>query len=107
MEAESVMLAFDAGTIVVRGEADRIAGLPNVRHDPRSNTFRAEARHYRSLVEHLRRAAIPYQDDARAYDRTPWPLLDARTPFPHQTEAVAAWAQAGQRGVVVLPTGTG
>ena len=30
-----------------------------------------------------------------------------QTPYPHQTEALTAWKQAGRRGVVVLPTGAG
>ncbi|MBK8696766.1 MAG: DEAD/DEAH box helicase [Deltaproteobacteria bacterium] len=30
-----------------------------------------------------------------------------RTPFEHQREAIAAWRAAGNRGVVVLPTGAG
>ena len=28
-------------------------------------------------------------------------------PYPHQTEALAAWKRAGRRGVVVLPTAAG
>src|SRR5207302_10315488 len=69
--------------------------------------YRAEARAYRALVEHLRRNRIAYQDQARAYQPTPWPLRSSRDPFPHQTEALDAWWRQGGRGVVVLPTGTG
>jgi superfamily II DNA or RNA helicase len=41
-----------------------------------------------------------------------WPLLDpaprlALTPRAYQEEALAAWTEAGGRGVVVLPTGAG
>ena len=31
----------------------------------------------------------------------------AKDPFPHQVEGLEAWWNAGGRGVVVLPTGTG
>ncbi len=59
------------------------------------------------MVEHLRQHKIPYQDDARNYQPTPWPLRTSRDPFPHQTEALDVWWRSGGRGVVVLPTGTG
>jgi superfamily II DNA or RNA helicase len=108
MEVPPIHLSFDAGTLVVAGAAaERLAALPHVQHDPRTATYRAEARHYRALVEHLRGQAIPYKDEARAYQATPWNLRASRQPFSHQTEALATWWQQGGRGVVVLPTGTG
>ena len=59
------------------------------------------------IVEHLLREKLPYRDEARAYDKTPWTLLSEREPFPHQTEALETWWKQRGRGVVVLPTGTG
>lgn len=108
MSDSPLRLAFDAGTIVVTGGSpERLAALPFLKHDSRAAVYRAEARHYRPLVEHLRAAKIAYADDARAYQLTPWPLRISRDPFPHQREAVSAWWQRGGKGVVVLPTGTG
>ncbi|HEV3259640.1 MAG TPA: DEAD/DEAH box helicase family protein [Gemmataceae bacterium] len=108
MEPAPVRLTFDGGTLLVSGaDAERLAALPGCRFDPRSGTYRAEARGYRALVEHLRQQRIAYQDDARAYQPTPWPLRSSRDPFPHQTEALDVWWRQGGRGVVVLPTGTG
>ena len=108
MEAITLRLTFDRGTIVVTGGAPELLdALPGLQVDPRTGVHRAEARHYRPIVEHLRRYNIPYEDQARTYQATPWPLRTSRDPFPHQTEALAAWWQAGGRGVVVLPTGTG
>jgi superfamily II DNA or RNA helicase len=108
MDATPVHLAFDCGTLLVTGATpERLAELPHCRFDQRSNVYRAEARHYRPLVEHLRAQQIPYKDEARAYQLTPWTLRTSRDPFPHQTEAVQTWWQSGGRGVVVLPTGTG
>src|SRR5262245_32663031 len=108
MEAAPIHLSFDGGTLVVAGpEPERLAALPGCRLDPRNGGYRAEARCYRALVEHIRNHRLPYQDQARAYLATPWPLHDPRRPFPHQTEALEAWWQSGGRGVVVLPTGTG
>ncbi len=69
--------------------------------------MRAEARCYRAIVEHLRERRIPYEDKARQYAPAHWTLRTSRDPFPHQTEAVAAWWHGNGRGVVVLPTGTG
>src|SRR5262245_33318241 len=88
MQQPAVRLSFDGGTIVVRdAEPEFLLRLPGVRHDPRSDTYRAEARFYRAIVEHLLRDRQPYLDEARAYDKTPWTLHTDREPFPHQTEA--------------------
>src|SRR6516165_1173607 len=103
-----IHLSFDGGTLVVSGaEPERLGALPGCRFDPRSASYRAEARCYRALVEHLREHRLAYKDEARAYQPTPWTLKDPREPFPHQTEALETWWKQGGRGVVVLPTGTG
>lgn len=108
MEDAPIHLAFDGGTLLVSAaDPQRLAALPGCRHDPRSGGFRAEARHYRAIVEYLRRQQWPYRDEARAYQPTPWLLRTSRDPFPHQSEAVQSWWQKNGRGVVVLPTGTG
>jgi superfamily II DNA or RNA helicase len=108
MEGGPIHLTFDGGTLLVRGaDPETLASLPGCRFDPRSGTYRAEARAYRNLVEHLRRERLAYQDEARAYQATPWKLHGDRQPFPHQTEALEAWWKEGGQGVVVLPTGTG
>jgi superfamily II DNA or RNA helicase len=104
----TLRLAFDAGTIVLTGAAnDLLSSLPGAQFDPRAERFRAEARHYRQLVEHLRKQKITYTDDARAFQPVEWALRTSRDPFPHQTEALDTWWNDGGRGVVVLPTGTG
>jgi superfamily II DNA or RNA helicase len=101
-------LTYDGGTVVVTGgrDVDR-TGLPGVAFDPRTRTERAEGRRYRAIIEHLITRKAPYEDAARNYKAANWKLNSARTPFPHQTEAVEAWWKATGRGVVVLPTGTG
>jgi superfamily II DNA or RNA helicase len=101
-------LAYDGGTLVlIGGDGQLLAGLPGCRLDSRSNTYRAEGRCYRAIVEHLRREQIPYKDEARAWEPAPWPLATSRDAFPHQKQALEIWWQQGGRGVVVLPTGTG
>lgn len=106
--SEGLTLAFEQGTLLLTGAAsDFVAGLPGSAADPRTGGYRAEGRWYRSIVEALRRENVAYDDQARAYQPTPWQLDDPREPFPHQREAVEEWWQRGGRGVVVLPTGTG
>src|SRR5205807_10135803 len=108
MDVEPVSLTFDRGTLLLGGATpERLTALPGTRFDARTQSYRAEARHYRAIVETLRRAQTPYKDEARAFQPTPWPLRTAREPFPHQTEALNVWQRQGSRGVVVLPTGTG
>ena len=105
-----VRLSFEGGTVLVEGlpEGDS-RGLPGLKFDPRrAGAYRAEAIWYRPIVEHLRRQGIAYTDAARAYEtKTPWPIRVAKEAFPHQREGLEAWWNAGGRGVVVLPTGTG
>lgn len=107
MEPSPIRLAFDGGTLVLHGEPDALLALPGVRFDARSNSHRAEGRHYRAIMEQLVRQKVPYEDQARSYDKTPWPLQTSRDPFPHQLEALDTWWKLGGRGMVVLPTGTG
>src|SRR5262245_61690440 len=108
MTPAPIRLTYDAGTLVVAGaRPDRLLALPGVRFDPRTDTHRAEGRFYRPIVEHVRAHNIPYADDARAWQATPWPLQSEREPFPHQSEAVDTWWKERGQGVVVLPTGTG
>jgi superfamily II DNA or RNA helicase len=103
-----LVLRYDAGTVLIEGATDGVAAtLPNVSFDQRVRLFRAEGRHYRGIVEKLRAEKIEYADEARAWQPVEWKMKAEREPFPHQSEAVAAWQAAGNRGVVVLPTGTG
>jgi superfamily II DNA or RNA helicase len=104
----TVRLAFDEGTVLVEGIPEGAdPGLPGVQFDHRTRQFRAQAIHYRPIVEHLRHHEIPYTDHARDYSRVDWKLRVEKEAFPHQTEGVQAWLKADKRGVVVLPTGTG
>jgi superfamily II DNA or RNA helicase len=103
----SIELRFDRGTLVAVGPG--VDGLPGMQVDERTAQHRAEARQYRSIVEHLIRSKIPFEDRARGYDKAPadWHLRIAREPFPHQQDAVDAWQRSGSRGCIILPTGTG
>lgn len=108
MPSNPLTLTFDAGTVVITNatEAQRV-NLPGVLYDQRTDSGRAEGRHYRPIVEYLRANKIPYEDKARAWQESKWELKSDRTPYPHQTEAVETWWKRRGQGVVVLPTGTG
>ena len=109
--SEPVHLAFDRGTVLVSAGPPgfEYTSLPGVLFDPRTSMHRAEARHYRAIVEKLITDKVPYSDGARGWPNqsTGWKLQVERTPHPHQTEALNTWWGTGRRGVVALPTGTG
>ncbi len=108
MMSVPLRIEFDAGTLTFSSLTDALARqLPDVHLDPRNNAHRAEARHYRAIIEFLRQDGHEFIDEARAYQPLACKLHETRTPFPHQKEALATWWNAGGRGVVVLPTGTG
>ncbi|MBI3824223.1 MAG: DEAD/DEAH box helicase [Planctomycetes bacterium] len=106
--SDPLRIQFDAGTLILSHAPDALVeSLPGCRFDERTAVYRTEARHYRAIVETLRDKKIDFTDDARAYQPLECKLRSTRTPFPHQQEALTTWWNAGGRGVVVLPTGTG
>lgn len=102
-------LSFDQGTLVLDGFDQAFLTPPGFVRDERVGAWRAEAYRYRDVVLWLRGQKIPFDDRARHYD--PQGLhLQPRTEirlYDYQRQAVAAWRQADQRGMVVLPTGAG
>jgi len=110
----AITLRFDAGTLLLDGfleGASEGATLPGCVWDPRVRRYRAPAWRYRELVTALTRMAragtLSFTDEARGYNTLSVTHRAQRTPFEHQREAIAAWRAAGNRGVVVLPTGAG
>jgi len=98
---------FHAGTLRCFGLTDEQAAAAGFVFDDRQGVHRARAHEYRSIVLSLRKAGVAISDDARAYKELDISMRAGRTPYPHQSEALAAWSAAGGRGVVVLPTGAG
>lgn len=100
-------LSFDRGTLVLHDVTDP-SDLPACfKWDGRVDRWRAQACHYRTIVEHFRHKETEFENRAPVY-RT-LQLRSHLSLFPHhfQEEAVAAWKEAGKCGVVVLPTGAG
>lgn len=101
-------LVFDRGTIVLEGAGARgeFAQLPGVLWDERMGVLRAPARWRDAIVRELVRQDVRFSDDTRPSLGLPrtWKHVELR---PYQAAALTAWEQAGRRGVVVLPTGSG
>jgi superfamily II DNA or RNA helicase len=101
-----VEVRFHAGTVEVHGLPEGFAGLP-AQWDPRSACHRAPAQAYADLLRALGRLGVSAEDRARRYEVLAEGSHVRQEPRPYQHEALAAWRNAGGRGVVVLPTGAG
>lgn len=94
---------------IVPTEPDLVAGLPArvrhvLHHDERLHGYRATAIHL-PLLERALGESARWHVEARP--PLPFATRLTRTPRPYQADALAAWQAAGNRGVVVLPTGAG
>ena len=101
-----VTLRYDEGTIRIENASDELVRLSFVESDPRSKTHRAPA--YRYPI--LRRMCLDRGTalDDRVLD--PLNLGDLTTDYElrgYQTEALDAWRDRSDRGVIELPTGSG
>jgi superfamily II DNA or RNA helicase len=105
----SLSLAFDRGTISVRGPAPALALLADdgLVFDARVGVHRVLASRYAAILDAARRAGLSIIDPIAA--RHAEPLAPARIPAlrPYQADALVAWEVAGRRGIVDLPTGAG
>ncbi len=94
-------LGFDKGTLLVKGERPPL-GL----WDERVGAYRSLAMAYVDLVAWGKTLPGGFED--RALEPLAAPRLEhAERLRPYQKEAVQAWKDGGQRGVIVLPTAAG
>lgn len=100
-------LSFDRGTLIVHPPPKGKAWVDYATWDDRVEKFRIPAIYYRPFVEVLQAEQANFVDNARAFETIELVTNTDREPYPHQSEALAAWKQAGRRGVVVLPTAAG
>ena len=97
-----VTLQYEDGTIRIEGA---VPDLPFVERDTRSQTGRAPAYRYAALRQILDGQGVVVDD--RVLDL---PTLELTTTYDlreYQRDALDAWQEAGERGVVELPTGSG
>jgi len=105
--ARTPTLTFDRGTLVLHPPPRGKAWMDYATWDDRVEKFRIPAIRYRSLVEALQGSETNFIDEAKEfYPIDLVPTLEME-PYPHQSEALAAWKLAGRQGVVVLPTAAG
>ncbi len=96
---------FQGGTLVLQGvSAETELDLPGP-FTLVKGKWRCEAYHFRTLEPWLRSQGI--RIGVPRWQRLTLALHDQREPHAYQQEALAAWEEAGRRGSVVLPTGSG
>lgn len=100
-------LSFDRGTLIVHPPPKGKTWLDYATWDDRVEKFRIPAIHYRAFIEALQDEQTDLIDNARAFVTLELVSSLEKEPYPHQSEALAAWKQAGRNGVVVLPTAAG
>jgi superfamily II DNA or RNA helicase len=95
-------LTFDKGTIQIQGGVR----VPNSTWDERSKTFRAMALYYRDIIDFLKSSGFEFRDDV--LNLLPCPELQSCVVLrDYQNHALDAWVANGNRGIIVLPTGSG
>lgn len=103
----SSLLTYDRGTLILHPPPRGRAWVEFATWDDRIEKFRIPAMQYRELLLALQREGSEVQDKARNYQEFELIPVVERSPYPHQTEALAAWQAANKTGVVVLPTAAG
>jgi superfamily II DNA or RNA helicase len=103
----SVAIRYENGTVRIEGGKDgtRPENLPGVEWDPRSKTGRAPAFRYAAVREALLDRGEDVDDGVLDL-----PALDLASAYElreYQQEALSAWEEAGRRGTLELPTGSG
>jgi superfamily II DNA or RNA helicase len=105
--ARTSTLTFDRGTLILHPPPRGKAWMDFATWDDRVEKFRIPGIQYRALVEAMQAENTDFIDEAKAF--YPLELVPSveMEPYPHQSEALAAWKLAGRQGVVVLPTAAG
>jgi len=101
-------LLFDHGTLVLAEAPDLSRkAIPGLLWDPRVELYRAPAYRYAEVAMALRSLRLPVVDEVRRTGSAlveGWHSTDLR---PYQQAAILAWQLAEERGLVILPTGSG
>ncbi len=100
-------ISFDRGTLIVHPPPKGKTWVDYATWDDRVEKFRIPAIYYRAFIEALQGEKTDFIDNARAFETLALVSSMEREPYPHQSEALQEWKQAGRNGVVVLPTAAG
>jgi superfamily II DNA or RNA helicase len=112
----TLTVAFENGTLRLAGvedgegvadAAEALSDLSFVESDSRSKTARAPAFRYADLRKALDAAGVDYADELRPRLGAAVPLATSYELRDYQRDALSAWRDNGDRGVIELPTGSG
>ena len=109
---KQVSLLFERGTLLLtgptgnQGPETRVSGI--WKWDSRVEAWRCDAIHYATVGKALvERFGESFTDEVMKPAGISWPKVNLPKLRPEQTAALAAWNQAGCRGQIIMPTGTG
>jgi len=97
-------MSFDRGTLLLRGVDRGVAELPGAQWDERVDALRAPAFRYREWLRTLGDRGLRCEIGALPALGARWADFELR---PYQRAALDGWGVADERGLVVLPTGSG
>jgi len=107
-----VSLSFDRGTLLLTGVTRK--ELPDIcspcawRWDSRVGAWRCDAIYYAVICKTLlEQFGADFSDEVMKPAVVFWPKVNLPKLRPEQKEALSVWCQAGCRGQVIMPTGTG
>ncbi|MFT5370333.1 MAG: superfamily II DNA or RNA helicase, partial [Candidatus Latescibacterota bacterium] len=103
----NIRLSYDEGTLILLDVDENFNPPSSFVWDSRVGRWRAQAHRFRDIVEAIREQDLPIKNTAPRYNRLKLTHQAEHEPHPHQTEALQAWQTNENRGVVVLPTGSG
>jgi superfamily II DNA or RNA helicase len=99
---QAMKLTFDKGTIQIQGDVR----VPNCIWDERTRTFRAMALYYVDIINFLKRSCFEFED--KVLNLLPCPELESGIVLrDYQNQALDAWIANDNRGIIILPTGSG
>lgn len=101
-------LTYSGGSIIIKGELPfSLKSLQYLVFDPRINTYRCYACMYRELKKSLLQNKIDHVDNVLRPIEGSIKQIKNLNLKDYQLEALEAWKSNENKGIVVLPTGTG
>ncbi|MET0114866.1 MAG: DEAD/DEAH box helicase family protein [Limnospira maxima] len=100
-------LTFERGTLTLHPPPRGRGWIDYAVWDDRVEKFRVPAISYPFLIKCLQEEKVDFLDEAKIFHPLKLVSRLEMSPYVHQQEAVRAWENSGNRGVVVLPTASG
>src|SRR5437879_13683136 len=100
-------LSFDLGTLVLHDPLEGFRPPACFRWDGRVDRWRAQAHHYRAIIEQFKQAEVQYDNTAPAYRTLKLSSRLTQPPHPFQTKPLPTCNDSARRGAVGFPSGGG